>query len=338
MFCCFCIEESKAGIVEQLGEYHCIAYPGFHWRVPGLQRLVHTADLRVRPLTVKVSTCTADAVWVVCELTLQYKVSTDGEDWHSSTPSMPNQRHPPGASTQAELLPGMVEDDSAPLRRNDSEQPKCLDDPLQQPPQLHMCPYPPDGIVHSYYSAEDPIDLLRTWTTQVMWRLVPLHTLDELYDQHHLLATQASTAIRALALPYGWAIPALHIIDIQPDRELIDSMNAILIARCNLQTARTVADTAKHTVVLVAEAVARAKRVVGEGVAKERLEIVRSFHHGFRLMDESRQGLAFVKMATYFDRLAELAHGSPHGLLLAHGPHTPSVSRRQIRKALAEMT
>ena len=76
---------------------------------------------------------------------------------------------------------------------------------------------------------------------------------------------------------YGYNIIKALITDIDPDHKVKESMNRINAAKREREAALEEAEAKKIRIVKEAEAEAESKRLSGEGIAKQRLEIVRGF-------------------------------------------------------------
>ena len=61
-------------IVERLGKFHRIAQPGFSLRIPILDRVVATLDLRVQSLDANLETKSRDNVFVTAQVSTQYRI------------------------------------------------------------------------------------------------------------------------------------------------------------------------------------------------------------------------------------------------------------------------
>ncbi|MCL2437996.1 MAG: SPFH domain-containing protein [Coriobacteriia bacterium] len=61
-------------IVERLGKFHRIAQPGFSLRIPVLDRVVATLDLRVQSLDADLDTKSRDNVFVTAQVSTQYRI------------------------------------------------------------------------------------------------------------------------------------------------------------------------------------------------------------------------------------------------------------------------
>ena len=70
-------QQQTAVIVQRLGKFDRIAEPGLHLRVPFVEKVAGTVNLRVQQLDVEVETKTQDNVFVHVVVSVQYFVLTD---------------------------------------------------------------------------------------------------------------------------------------------------------------------------------------------------------------------------------------------------------------------
>lgn len=73
----FIVQQQTAVIVQRLGKFDRIAEPGLHLRVPFVEKVAGTVNLRVQQLDVEVETKTQDNVFVHVVVSVQYFVLTE---------------------------------------------------------------------------------------------------------------------------------------------------------------------------------------------------------------------------------------------------------------------
>ena len=70
----FVVQQQTAGMVQRFGKFSRIAQPGLHFKIPGIEKVAGTVNLRVQQLDVKVETKTLDNVFVHVIVSVQYFV------------------------------------------------------------------------------------------------------------------------------------------------------------------------------------------------------------------------------------------------------------------------
>ncbi|HUZ67574.1 MAG TPA: SPFH domain-containing protein [Beijerinckiaceae bacterium] len=73
----YVVHQQTKKIVERLGKFHKLADPGLHFKIPFLDRLVYTVEMRVQQLLVTVETKTKDNVFVKVPVAVQYRAIPD---------------------------------------------------------------------------------------------------------------------------------------------------------------------------------------------------------------------------------------------------------------------
>jgi regulator of protease activity HflC (stomatin/prohibitin superfamily) len=104
-------------------------------------------------------------------------------------------------------------------------------------------------------------------------------------------------------------------------------MNRINAAKREKEAALQEAEAKKIRIIKEAEAEAEAKRLSGEGIAQQRLEIVRGFKESVQDFQSSLQTVTheevmqFVLMTQYFDTIKDIGmHSNSSSILIPHSP------------------
>jgi regulator of protease activity HflC (stomatin/prohibitin superfamily) len=126
---------------------------------------------------------------------------------------------------------------------------------------------------------------------------------------------------------YGYNIIKALITDIDPDHKVKESMNRINAAKREKEAASEEGDALKIKIIKEAEAEAESKRLSGEGIARQRLEIVRGFKESVEDFKKSldtvthEEIMQFVLMTQYFDTIKDIGANSKNSSILM--PHSP---------------
>jgi regulator of protease activity HflC (stomatin/prohibitin superfamily) len=108
-------------------------------------------------------------------------------------------------------------------------------------------------------------------------------------------------------------------------------MNRINAAKRDKEAALEEAEAEKITIVKKAEADAESKRLQGEGIAQQRLEIVKGFKESVEDFHNSLQDISssevmqFVLMTQYFDTLNNIGSNSKNSSILI--PNSPGAMK-----------
>jgi regulator of protease activity HflC (stomatin/prohibitin superfamily) len=152
--------------------------------------------------------------------------------------------------------------------------------------------------------------------------------LDDVFAKKDDIANAVKENIAAIMKNYGYDIVKTLITDIDPDHNVKESMNRINAAKRDKEAAVEEAEAKKIKIVKEAEAEAESKRLSGEGIAQQRLEIVRGFKESVEDFQKSlkdvthEEVMQFVLLTQYFDTLNNVGSNSKNTSILI--PHSPS--------------
>lgn len=157
---------------------------------------------------------------------------------------------------------------------------------------------------------------------------VPKLDLDDVFSRKEDIAIAVKRNLSEAMDTYGFEIVKTLVTDINPDSHVKDSMNRINAAKRDKEAAREEAEGEKITIVKRAEADAESKRLQGEGIAQQRLEIIRGFKESVEDFQKSlnsidaQEIMQFVLMTQYFDTLNSIGSNSNSNTLMI--PHSPA--------------
>ena len=148
-----------------------------------------------------------------------------------------------------------------------------------------------------------------------------------MFLQKEDIAIAVQTNIAQSMAEYGYNIIKALITDIDPDHKVKDAMNRINAAKRDREAAEEEGEAQKIIIVKQAEAEAESKRLSGEGIAQQRLEIVRGFKESVEDFKKSldtvthEEIMQFVLMTQYFDTIKDIGANSKNSSILM--PHSP---------------
>ena len=70
----FVVKQQTAAVVERLGKFHSIRWPGLHFKIPVLDRIAGRVNLKIQQLDVIVETKTFDDVFVKMKVSVQFLI------------------------------------------------------------------------------------------------------------------------------------------------------------------------------------------------------------------------------------------------------------------------
>jgi len=189
----------------------------------------------------------------------------------------------------------------------------------------------------SYYALENPRNQIASYIFDDVRAEVPKLELDDVFAKKEDIAVAVRQNLSDSMDDYGYAIVKTLITDIDPDAHVKESMNRINAAKRDKEAAMEEAEGAKIRVVKAAEADAESKRLSGEGIAQQRLEIVRGFKESVEDFQKSLKNITheevmqFVLLTQYFDTLNNIgANGKNTTMLMPHSPGAMQDFQQQI--------
>lgn len=204
---------------------------------------------------------------------------------------------------------------------------------LQVSAQFHVIR---DRSKEAFYSLEDPLQQIASYVFDDVRAEVPKLELDDVFAKKDDIAVAVRDNISKAMQEYGYLIVKTLITDINPDVKVKESMNRINAAKRDKDAALEEAEAEKITIVKRAEAEAESKRLQGEGIAKQRLEIVRGFKESVEdfqksLKDvEPAEVMQFVLLTQYFDTLNNIGAHSGNTIMVPHSPGGMKDFQQQI--------
>lgn len=183
----------------------------------------------------------------------------------------------------------------------------------------------------AYYSMDNAKSQIASYIFDDVRAEVPKLELDDVFAKKDDIAIAVQRNIAASMDKYGYKIIRALITDIDPDHKVKESMNRINAAKREREAALEEAEAKKIRIVKEAEAEAESKRLSGEGIAQQRLEIVRGFKESVQDFKESMDNVTheeimqFVLMTQYFDTIKDIGASSKNTSILM--PHSPGGMR-----------
>lgn len=182
-------------------------------------------------------------------------------------------------------------------------------------------------VKDAYYSMDNPRNQIASYVFDDVRAEVPRLGLDDVFAKKEDIALAVQKNIHESMNEYGYHIVKALITDIDPDSLVKDAMNRINAAKRDREAALEEGEGLKIKIIKEAEAEAEAKRLSGEGVAKQRMEIVRGFKESVEDFKKSLDAVTheeimqFVLMTQYFDTIKDIGANSKNSSILM--PHSP---------------
>ncbi len=182
-------------------------------------------------------------------------------------------------------------------------------------------------VKEAYYSLDNAKNQIASYVFDDVRAEVPKLELDDVFAKKEDIAIAVQNNISQSMAEYGYSIIKALITDIDPDNKVKDAMNRINAAKRDREAAYEDGEAKKIMIVKQAEAEAESKRLSGEGIAQQRLEIVRGFKESVEDFKKSLDSVTheeimqFVLMTQYFDTIKDIGANSKNSSILM--PHSP---------------
>lgn len=183
------------------------------------------------------------------------------------------------------------------------------------------------SIREAYYSLDNARNQIASYIFDDVRAEVPKLELDDVFAKKEDIAIAVQQNISESMAEYGFVIIKALVTDINPDAKVKESMNRINAAKREKEAAAEEGEAKKIKIIKEAEAEAESKRLSGEGIAKQRLEIVRGFKESVEDFKRSlgevthEEIMQFVLMTQYFDTIRDIGANSKNSSILM--PHSP---------------
>lgn len=186
----------------------------------------------------------------------------------------------------------------------------------------------PERVADAFYKLSSPEQQIAAFVLNVVRTEVARMDLKEVFEHQDTIGNAVNTALSIRMSEFGFEIMNSLINEIRPAQEVVNAMNAVVASENTKIAARNEGEAHKMRTVLQAEADAEAKRLQGEGIAKQREAIV----GGLALSVESLKAampdadandlMRLVLINQYFDAMRDVAHGDKAKVIFM--PSSPS--------------
>lgn len=194
-----------------------------------------------------------------------------------------------------------------------------------------------EKVKDAYYSLDNARGQIASYVFDDVRAEVPKLNLDDVFSKKDDIASAVRSNIADVMDEYGYEIIKTLLTDIDPDQKVKESMNRINAAKRDREAALEEGEGHKIKIIKEAEAEAESKRLAGEGIAKQRLEIVRGFKESVEDFQKSlkdvthEEVMQFVLMTQYFDTLNNVGSNSKNtSILIPHSPGAMQDFQQQI--------
>jgi len=190
-------------------------------------------------------------------------------------------------------------------------------------------------IKTAIYDTDAPMALLGGQIDSVLRTSVPRLTLDEVYAATKTITQQILGEVRGHMEARGYSITKVLITDVQPDPQIVRSMNQLNAERRQRDAAFDRGEAEKILQIAQAEANAEAMQKAGWGLKEMRKAMADGFSESVGQLAQSGgysvdQAMHMMMAAQYLDTLKDFAESGKAAIVLPSGPGGVSEIQRQV--------
>jgi regulator of protease activity HflC (stomatin/prohibitin superfamily) len=197
----------------------------------------------------------------------------------------------------------------------------------------------PDKVYESVYTLTDLRRQLESYIFDSVRSIVPKMDLDEFFSNQEALASAIRENLAKEMPKYGVDIVNTQVVQINLPHELEDAMNQINTNKRLMESNIAKGEAEKALIIRLAQADAEQKRLVGEGIAKQRLEIVRGLTESIgefrtQLQDASENEIFNLMMLTQYIDMLKTVGEKNTVLMIPSGPSSLGDMAKQMLESI----
>jgi regulator of protease activity HflC (stomatin/prohibitin superfamily) len=195
-----------------------------------------------------------------------------------------------------------------------------------------------EKIYKSVYELENAKEQITSYVFDVVRSEVPKLSIDEIFNEKGKIARAIKEGVGEAIESFGYKIIQTLVTDIKVDERIIKAMNDIVASEREKRAAIEKAEAKKILMIKEAEAEAEAKKLQGQGIANQRIEIIKGFAKSINELKDTNiseeEILRFVLLTQYFDTLKDVASSESNTIMLPGSPRGFSDISEEIREAI----
>ena len=197
------------------------------------------------------------------------------------------------------------------------------------------------GVRKAFYQFDDPAQQIQSYVFDSIRSEIPNMILDDVFSEKDKIAVAVKEELTETISEFGYEIVKALITDIDPDARVKNSMNEINAAKRMKEAAKEYAEADKIKVVTAAEAEAQSKKLLGQGIAEQRIAIANGLKHSVEevrgAMEEGvtgQQVMNMLFMTQHYDTISRLADENISTIFMPYSPGTVGDLQTQIQSSL----
>ncbi len=169
----------------------------------------------------------------------------------------------------------------------------------------------PEHSDKAYFSLQNPTSQIDSYVENSVRSKVQQMTIDEVFGSSDAICTDVLDKLYTKMNEYGYTIVNTLVTDINPSKDVKESMNRIVATERLKYAAENEAEANYIRDIRQAEADKERKRLQGEGIAAQRSAILKGYREGVSNLSSDlrispHEVLEFVKMTQHLDTLESI--------------------------------
>jgi len=173
----------------------------------------------------------------------------------------------------------------------------------------------PDHVYDAYYKLDNSEAQIRAYVFDTVRSVLPTMNVDAAFEAKEEIALEVKNALKETMTSFGFSIMQCLVTDLNPDAKVKAAMNQINESTRLREANKEKAEGEKILLVKAAEADCDAKKLSGEGVAKQRKAIVDGLRDSILDFSGGAEGVEgttpkdvidLLLLTQYFDMLKDI--------------------------------
>lgn len=173
----------------------------------------------------------------------------------------------------------------------------------------------PDRVADAFYKLSSPEQQISAFVLNVVRTETAKMMLRDVFEHQDAIGTAINQQLSISMSEFGFEIRNALVNEVRPAEEVVAAMNRVVASENEKTAAKNQGEAHKIKLVLQAEADAEAKRLQGEGIAKQREAIVQGLAQSVDALKQAMPGagadalMRLVLLNQYFDALRDISQG-----------------------------
>lgn len=194
------------------------------------------------------------------------------------------------------------------------------------------------AIFQSVYEIENPNMLIKATIDEQLRSMISTFTHKEIYTKRQEMGNTIEESLRQKLEQFGYSLDSIQVQDIQLDTRVMAALNKIVETEKLKEAAFNEAEAQRITLVKEAEADKEAKKLLGEGMAEQRMAISEGFKESIEAIkacDPSLTGEMILQFLLDSSRIETLEKIGKENAKVIYLNENLEASGKRIEKILA---